>query len=1167
MSPNLPFSPRAGVLLLLLASCAPGEAPVPAAALQEPDAPDALQRTGWWAGVEAGLIADAHAWRAEGDGLRAATPGHGLNSVVRADGVTIDARGERLRVRFEAWGREGEPLYVEDAAPALGDCLANGALDARGDCVRRVELAHDGVTEWWVNGDAGLEQGWTIDAPVDGDGPLALAVAVEGAALELSADGETIWLNTPGGEAVSWSGLAAWDAAGEPLDARLDVVDDQMLVLVDDADALYPITVDPVYSTATTTFTGSSGSYFGISVAGAGDVDGDGYGDVIVGAYAVSSSTGAAYLYRGTATGPSSTASTTLTGAGTSYSFGYSVAGAGDVNGDGYDDVVVGAPAYSTDTGRVYVYQGSSGGLSTTATTTLTGSTSKIFFGGRVAGIGDANGDGYDDVAVGIPYAVSNTGQVSVYHGSSAGLSTGASVTLTGPTSGAYFGWALAGGDVNGDGYADLLIGGYAYSAYTGYAALYRGSASGISSGASTTFTGSTATYFSYALALADLNGDGYDDAAIGSYQYSSSTGKVDWYRGSSTGLSSSSSGTLTGSSTSYKFGWSVANAGDVNSDGYEDLIIGAPAYSSNLGRFQLHPGSSSGPASTATSSINGTTSSMQLGYAVAGAGDVNGDGYDDVIVGAPYYSSNTGYAAVYEGYADNDGDGASNLTDCDDSDSSVYPGASEYCDSKDNDCDGDVDELGAVDAETFYLDNDGDGFGISGATYTACTPLSGYVSGSDLGFDCDDTRSDTNPGATEVPDSGNDEDCDGEEVCFLDSDGDGYRGDASSTVTSDDFDCTDPGEAATADPDGDCDDDDPDVNPAATEIVGNAVDDDCDGEEICYVDADGDRYRSDDGATVVSSDSDCSDAGEARSSAPDGDCDDDDPDLSPGEGEVVGDGIDQDCDGVDACFADADGDGYRPSAGTVIDSNDLDCEDSGEATSADPTGDCDDADSAVSPGATEVCDGVDNDCNGLTDYVIPTSGPGAFYEISVCDDTDNDGLLDYTERTVTLTDPYLDDTDEDGVDDGVECGLSEPEDPDATTGSFTADDDPSTTTDPLNPDSDDDGLDDGEEDRNGNGAVDSGETDPNNPDSDGGGASDGKEHRVGTDPLDPSDDEEAGQDLPDTGGPDGDSGQADTGEEKEGGCGCATTQRSPSGLWALIGLSGLALRRSRRRP
>ena len=603
-----------------------------------------------------------------------------------------------------------------------------------------------------------------------------------------------------------------------------------------------------------------------------------------------------------------------------------------------------------------------------------------------------------------------------------------------------------------------------------------------------------------------------------------------------------------------------------MNRDGYEDLIVGMPAYSSNLGRFAVHQGSSSGPASTASSTVSGTTSSMQLGYAVNGAGDVNGDGYSDVIVGAPYYSSNTGYAAVYEGYADNDGDGASNLTDCDDADATVYPGASEYCDTKDNDCDGDIDEIGAVDAETFYQDSDGDGFGVESSTYAACTTVSGYVSASDLGFDCDDTRADTNPGASEVPVTNNDEDCDGEEVCYLDSDADGYRGDASSTVVSDDFDCADAGEASTDDPSGDCDDDDPDVSPAATEIVGNAADDDCDGEEICYVDVDGDLYRADDD-TVVSSDGDCSDSGEARSSAPTGDCDDDDPSLSPGEGEVVGDGIDQDCDGVDSCFADTDGDGYRPSAGSVIDSDDLDCSDTGEATSDDPTGDCDDTNVSVSPGSAETCDGVDNDCNGLTDYVIPTSGPGAFYEISLCDDTDNDGLLDYTERTGTLTDPALDDSDEDGVDDGVEYGLSTPEDPDATTGSFVADDDPSTTTDPLNPDTDDDGLTDGEEDRNGNGAVDTGETDPNSPDSDGGGASDGKEIRAGTNPLDASDDDDAGQDLPDTGGDDGDTGTgpADTGDDKDGGCGCATGERSSSsGLWAFVGLAGLALRRRR---
>ena len=307
MSPNPLLSARSPLLLLLLASCAPSDVPSQPGPQEGADLSRDLRGTGWWSGVRSGILADAHAWRAEGDGMRAATPGHGLSSLVTADGALIDALGERVRVRTLAWGREETPLAFEVGAPRLGDCLENAGVDTRGDCVRRVELAGDGLTEWWGNGDAGLEQGWTIEEPIDGEGPLMLAVAVEGASLELSADGDTIWLNTPEGQELSWSGLAAWDATGEPLHARLDVVDDQMLVLVDDADAVYPITVDPVYSTATRSFTGSTSSYFGISVASAGDVNKDGYGDVIVGAYAYSSSTGQAFIYHGSSTGPSST--------------------------------------------------------------------------------------------------------------------------------------------------------------------------------------------------------------------------------------------------------------------------------------------------------------------------------------------------------------------------------------------------------------------------------------------------------------------------------------------------------------------------------------------------------------------------------------------------------------------------------------------------------------------------------------------------------------------------------------------------------------------------------------------------------------------------------------------------------------------------------------------
>ena len=157
-------------------------------------------------------------------------------------------------------------------------------------------------------------------------------------------------------------------------------------------------------------------------MATAGDVNGDGYADVVVGAYGYSSDTGRAYVYLGGASGLATTAATTLTGEATGNDFGDSVATAGDVNGDGYADVVVGAYGYSSGTGRAYVYLGGASGLATTAATTWTGEATDNYFGYSVATAGDVNGDGYADVVVGASWLqhVTPGGRMCIWGGRAA---------------------------------------------------------------------------------------------------------------------------------------------------------------------------------------------------------------------------------------------------------------------------------------------------------------------------------------------------------------------------------------------------------------------------------------------------------------------------------------------------------------------------------------------------------------------------------------------------------------------------------------------------------------------------------------------------------------------------------------------------------------------------
>ena len=300
--------------------------------------------------------------------------------------------------------------------------------------------------------------------------------------------------------------------------------------------------------------------------------------------------------------------------------------------------------------------------------------------------------------------------------------------------------------------------------------------------------------------------------------------------------------------------------------------------------------------------------------------------------------------------------------TDCDDSDASIYDGASELvADGVDQDCDG---------GDTCYLDADDDGYRPDAISVIASADLdctdSGEALASDPVSDCDDGDRSIYGGAAELVADGIDQDCDGGDTCYADADDDGYRPDASATVSSPDLDCFDPGEARALDPIGDCDDSDASIYDGAPEVVADGIDQDCDGGEVCYVDADDDGQRPDASSTVSSADLDCSDPGEAEALDPSTDCDDRDASIYDGAPEVVDDGIDQDCDGGDTCYLDADDDGQRPDASATVSSADLDCSDPGEAAGTDPSTDCDDGDAGTYRGAPEITgDGIDQDCDG----------------------------------------------------------------------------------------------------------------------------------------------------------------------------------------------------------
>jgi uncharacterized repeat protein (TIGR01451 family) len=330
------------------------------------------------------------------------------------------------------------------------------------------------------------------------------------------------------------------------------------------------------------------------------------------------------------------------------------VATAGDVNGDGFSDVVVGAPRYDspeTDEGRAYVYLGSSGGLATNAGWGDIGEQSYAHLGYSVASAGDVNGDGFSDVIVGAPEhdnGESNEGAAFVFRGSPYGLGRDLHWIAPANQDGAGFGNSVAGaGDVNGDGYGDVIVGARYFDndeGDEGRVFVYLGSPTGLLASPVWTAEGNqSSAHFGYTVAGAgDVNGDGYADVVVGAPfhdSYCTDGGRAYVYQGSAAGPSANAAWTTDGYECYGHLGWSLATAGDVNGDGYSDVIVGAPYEDSSCGdggRARVFLGSAAGLGTDPAWTSDAQSCNEQFGFSVSSAGDVDGDGYSDVVVGAP---------------------------------------------------------------------------------------------------------------------------------------------------------------------------------------------------------------------------------------------------------------------------------------------------------------------------------------------------------------------------------------------------------------------------------------------------------------------------------------------------------------------------------------------------
>ncbi len=336
--------------------------------------------------------------------------------------------------------------------------------------------------------------------------------------------------------------------------------------------------------------------------------------------------------------------------------FGHAVADAGDVNGDGFGDFIVGAHEFKNtlgvSTGGAFLFLGSENGISTTPDWSSTGDdVDGAQYGSVVAPAGDVNGDGYADVLVGARHwsdgTYTNEGRIYLYLGSETGLSSSADWVadpVDRDCNGSYFLSVAGVGDVNGDGFGDVIMGapewGNTYG-NEGRMYIFHGSASGLSTSPDGTFDPADqvgAIFGHSAAAAGDVNGDGYADVIVGAYGYGNVLGvdrlmgRAYVFHGSSSGLVQAPVWFSSGDNRENSFfGWAVDSAGDVNGDGYSDVIISASWAAMGLGKIYIYPGSSQGLSDTTlwTSDESGTF----YGISVSGAGDFNGDGYSDVVV------------------------------------------------------------------------------------------------------------------------------------------------------------------------------------------------------------------------------------------------------------------------------------------------------------------------------------------------------------------------------------------------------------------------------------------------------------------------------------------------------------------------------------------------------
>ena len=487
------------------------------------------------------------------DSVHAENPRHALALDFTRHGVEVSSHGARWGLALRGYGYGDERRTVKQADP---QSKAN-----------RVEYERGAVTEWYINGPLGLEQGFTLEQPPGKahGRPLTMALSLSGdSTASLDADGTAVTLNGRNGQAaLRLAGLVAYDATGRELRGRFVLHGEELVLQVEDAGAQYPLVVDPFVQQAELTASdGATGDSFGYSVALSSDGN-----TALVGAptHTVNGSVqGAAYVFANSDGSWSQRAELTASDGAAGDEFGNSVALSGDGN-----TALVGALYHSVngnaDQGSAYTFTNSGGSWSQQAELTASDGATDRSFGNSVALSGDGN-----TALVGAPYNTVNgsyaQGAAYVFANSGGSWSQQQELTASDGAGEDRFGWSVA---LSSDGNTALVGAPFKFGSntYQGAAYVFTNSGGSWSQQELTASDGALDDFFGYSVAL---SGDG-NTAAVGAPYHNYSQGAAYVFANSGGSWSQTQELTASDGVPGDRFGWSVALSSDGNT-----AVVGA---------------------------------------------------------------------------------------------------------------------------------------------------------------------------------------------------------------------------------------------------------------------------------------------------------------------------------------------------------------------------------------------------------------------------------------------------------------------------------------------------------------------------------------------------------------------------------------------------------------